>query len=248
VLVVGNQRRLALHRSRQTTAEWLYQAFQWPATGRAFKGNLVASLAHARVTPARRRLNYSTIRRTSVLETWCRPTTPAQCPICDGTGRCAQSGARRTIPLQHRTRQAQTANRLYPSVGEKKSSRQSLHRNLVSLRRGSPSIARLLWRNSEVVQNAGGRDGAMANVELLSGPDRHWRWSVPSRTMPALPRPLDGCPQRRLDPGAREVLRFSAGHPRKLWARSVLGEAVRLYDQAARRARALCHGRRPRNG
>src|SRR5580704_9296148 len=40
----------------------------------------------------------------------------------NGSGRCAQSRAPRPVPLQHRARQAQMANRLYSSVDEKRGS------------------------------------------------------------------------------------------------------------------------------
>jgi transposase len=42
----------------------------------------------------------------------------------NGTGRCAQSGASRPALLQHRARQAQMPNRLYPSLDERQGSGQ----------------------------------------------------------------------------------------------------------------------------
>jgi hypothetical protein len=52
-----------------------------------------------------------------------RPITPSSVSRHrNGTGRCAQSGASRPVPLQHRACKAQMANRLYPPVDEKRGS------------------------------------------------------------------------------------------------------------------------------
>src|ERR1700693_3990863 len=53
----------------------------------------------------------------------------------NGTGRCAKSGASRPVPLQHRAKQAQMANRLYLSLDEK---RGSGHSGVVNLQLREP--------------------------------------------------------------------------------------------------------------
>src|SRR5256885_10108621 len=55
-----------------------------------------------------------------------RPTTPRSAARHrNGTARCAQSGASRPIPLQHRAWQAQMTNRLYSSLDESRGAGQS---------------------------------------------------------------------------------------------------------------------------
>jgi Integrase core domain len=86
---------------------------------------LFASLAHARAALAEWRLDYNTVRPHSSLGNlppvgYAKLGGPAS--QRDGTGRCAQSGASRPVPLQHRACKTQMANRLYPSVDDKRGS------------------------------------------------------------------------------------------------------------------------------
>lgn len=64
---------------------------------------LFISLAHARSALADWKDDYNTIRWPSAI---CRlPTTPRSAsPRCNGTGRCAHSGAPRPVPFHHQAR------------------------------------------------------------------------------------------------------------------------------------------------
>jgi hypothetical protein len=67
----------------------------------------------------------------------------------NGSGRCAQSGAPRPVPLQHRARQAQMANRLYSSVDEK---RGSGHLGLIDRAEQGAPYRRVVERRAAMVE------------------------------------------------------------------------------------------------
>jgi hypothetical protein len=84
---------------------------------------LFSSFAHPRAVLAEWQVDYNTIRHTVAWAIRRHPITPSSAPRHrNGTDRRAQSRATRPTPLPHRARQAQTANRLYPSLDDKQSS------------------------------------------------------------------------------------------------------------------------------
>jgi putative transposase len=90
---------------------------------------LFGSLAHARAALPNGGSTTTPSGRTAASAICRRSTMPSSAPRRRyGTGRCAQSGASRPVPLQHRAKQAQMANRLYPSLDEKRGSGQLIPR------------------------------------------------------------------------------------------------------------------------
>ena len=96
--------RMALHRARQAAAECLRRELQRPAARRAVERDAV-HLARPRPRGAGRSGRMTTTRfgRTADSATCRLPNTPnSPRPECNGTGRCAMSGAPRPVPLHHR--------------------------------------------------------------------------------------------------------------------------------------------------
>jgi putative transposase len=137
--------------SQETGVKWHYapgrpqqnafiESFNGRVRDELLNETLFGSLAHARTALAEWRLDYNTVRPHSSLGNLSAvdyATLSAR--HRNGTGRCAQSGATRPAPLQHRARQAQMANPLYSSLDEKPGSGQSPKRSGIrSRRRPSP--------------------------------------------------------------------------------------------------------------
>jgi putative transposase len=129
-----------LHWSQHSSVEWHYIARGKPQENafiERFNGRLrdellnetlFASLAHARTALAEWRLDYNTVRPHSSLGNLPPVGYAKLGRHRNGTGRNARSGASRPVPLQHRACKAQMANRLYPSVDDKRGSGQDPRR------------------------------------------------------------------------------------------------------------------------
>ena len=119
--------RLALHRARQADAERLHRELQRPAARRAAERDAVHL---ARPCPSgagdlEGRLQHRQAAQRASAICRRRSTPISALPRCNGTGRCAHSGAPRPVPLHHRARQAQMRHRLYFQLDETWGSGQS---------------------------------------------------------------------------------------------------------------------------
>lgn len=101
--------------SQETGVEWHYIAPGKPTQNafvESFNGRLrdellnetlFTSLAQARAALAGWQDDYNTVRPHGAVGNCRRPSTPRSAPPrCNGTGRCARSGAPRLVPLHHR--------------------------------------------------------------------------------------------------------------------------------------------------
>ena len=117
--------------SQQTRVEWHYIAPGKPQQNafiESFNGRLrdellnetlFASLTHVREALAIWKDDYNTVRPHSAAG---QSTPNSVLPKCNGTGRCAMSGASRPIPLHRRANKAQINPGLYSSPDERRGS------------------------------------------------------------------------------------------------------------------------------